>query len=98
MIDQQNELGIDPRLRRATAEVLCCPKCNSKFSLLYARTFACAGCPHAIKGCANVRCPRCDSEFPINSTPLGASGKSASMKVASMLDKYNRDFGVKRTR
>jgi protein-arginine kinase activator protein McsA len=52
-------------LRNATAEVLRCPECGSAFSLLYARTIACAGCPHTFTECVNVRCPRCDVEFPI---------------------------------
>ncbi|MDO5861784.1 MAG: hypothetical protein Q4Q58_03205 [Thermoplasmata archaeon] len=45
-----------------------CPRCGFEFSLVYARTFACRGCPDAARGCQKVRCARCDAEFPIRSS------------------------------
>ena len=45
-----------------------CPRCGFEFSLVYARTFACQGCPHAAKGCPKVRCNKCDHEFFIETS------------------------------
>ncbi len=43
-------------------KILICPKCNFKFDVSYARTFACAGCPSSVS-CGYVRCPKCGFEF-----------------------------------
>lgn len=47
---------------------LACPCCGFVFSLVYARSFACKGCPEAARGCPKVRCARCDAEFPVGAS------------------------------
>ena len=49
----------------ASVRKLQCPRCGFEFSLVYARTFACQGCPMAAMGCDKVRCGKCDNEFPL---------------------------------
>lgn len=49
-------------------KTLTCPHCGFKFSLVYARTFACQGCSEAVRGCPKVRCNKCDYEFFINNS------------------------------
>jgi len=53
----------------ASVRKFACPNCDFRFSLVYARTFACQGCSEAVKGCPKVRCNKCDYEFFINETP-----------------------------
>jgi len=48
-----------------SGRMVVCPKCGFKFSLSYARAFACSGCPSSTTGtCGYIRCPRCGNEFP----------------------------------
>lgn len=48
-----------------SGKVIACPKCGFKFSLPYARAFACSGCPSSTTGrCGYIRCPKCGNEFP----------------------------------
>jgi DNA-directed RNA polymerase subunit RPC12/RpoP len=42
-----------------------CPKCKARFSISYARVFACSGCPSSATGsCGYIKCPECGFEFP----------------------------------
>ena len=43
-----------------------CPNCGKEFSLCQSRAIACKYCPRANQNCPNVRCPHCDSEFPLS--------------------------------
>ena len=43
-----------------------CPKCGLEFAKIYARATVCFGCPQATIHCDKIRCPGCDSEFPVD--------------------------------
>ncbi|MDD1776498.1 MAG: hypothetical protein LUP94_03985 [Candidatus Methanomethylicus sp.] len=46
------------------SNVLNCPFCGNRFSLMYSRTFACQGCRDATFGnCGFAKCPKCGREF-----------------------------------
>jgi hypothetical protein len=95
MFDPKNPAGLDRRLLKTT-ELIECPRCGFKFRLMYARTFACAGCRLAVMGCDKVRCPKCDCHFPINATPLpteGVSGTQIARYMSNLMTKYHHDFG-----
>lgn len=61
---EEQSAGIDRKLKVAASRFLC-PNCGKEFSLFQSRAVACKFCPQANKNCPNVRCPHCDSEFPI---------------------------------
>ncbi len=61
---EEQAAGINPNLKVAARRYLC-PKCGKEFSLFQSRAVACKFCPKAGERCPNVRCPYCDSEFPI---------------------------------
>ena len=95
MFDPKNPAGLDKRLQK-TLELITCPQCHFQFRLMYARTFACAGCREAVMGCDKVRCPKCDCAFPLNRTSLPTqkvSGREITDYMSRILDKYYRDFG-----
>ncbi len=76
-----------------------CPNCGFMFSLTYARTIACRGCPMATKNCPKVRCAKCDHEFYMKE--MGHVGTSAvEHRVASHMSDietaYNEQLGRKR--
>ncbi|MCC6013614.1 MAG: hypothetical protein LM593_04520 [Candidatus Verstraetearchaeota archaeon] len=51
------------------SKTIICPNCGRKFSLTYARAFACSGCAQATFGeCGYVRCPFCKKEFRYEET------------------------------
>ena len=62
---EEKQAGIDSKLKVAARRYLC-PKCGKEFSLFQSRAVACKYCPKASTRCPNVRCPYCDSEFPIS--------------------------------
>lgn len=70
---EEKAAGIDAKLKVAARRYLC-PKCSREFSLFQSRAVACKYCPKASDRCPNVRCPYCDSEFPISGfiTPAGS--------------------------
>ncbi|MCQ2085540.1 MAG: hypothetical protein MJZ21_05275 [archaeon] len=70
---EEKAAGINEKLKVAARRYLC-PKCGREFSLFQSRAVACKYCPKASDRCPNVRCPYCDSEFPINGfvTPSGS--------------------------
>ncbi|HUV24387.1 MAG TPA: hypothetical protein VMW26_03050 [Methanomassiliicoccales archaeon] len=78
-----------------------CPVCGFEFSLVYARTFACAGCSNAIAGCPKVRCAKCDHEFYIEEIPE-VNGKRAARSLADhisdIVEDYNESYGLKKNR
>ena len=56
---------------KSNSEVIACPKCNGRFSKIYARATVCGDCPSASYGdCGNVKCPYCGNEFPYGSKSL----------------------------
>ncbi|MCQ2078782.1 MAG: hypothetical protein MJZ38_01810 [archaeon] len=61
---EEKQAGINPRLKVAARRFMC-PSCGREFSLFQSRAVACKYCPKASDRCPNVRCPYCDSEFPI---------------------------------
>lgn len=74
-----------------------CPRCGFEFSLIYARTFACAGCPEAVIGCEKVRCAKCDHEFFILNTPDVHGEKDArdlSDHLAKVVKDYDESCGI----
>jgi len=62
---EERAAGIDTKLKIAARRFLC-PNCGKEFSLFQSRAVACKYCPKANQNCPNVRCPYCDSEFPIS--------------------------------
>ena len=62
---EERQAGINKNLKVAAHRFLC-PNCGKEFSLFQSRAVACKYCPKAASRCPNVRCPYCDSEFPIN--------------------------------
>jgi len=78
-----------------------CPFCGFRFSLVYARTFACQGCSEAAKGCPKVRCNECDNEFPIGEFPdiqNEAQQRSIADHICKIVSERNSDLGVKANR
>lgn len=78
-----------------------CPVCGFEFSLVYARTFACAGCSNATTGCPKVRCAKCDHEFYIEEM-LEVNGKRAARSLADhisdIVEEYNESYGLEKNR
>lgn len=62
---EERSAGINTELKVAAKRFLC-PNCHREFSLFQSRAVACKHCPKANQNCPNVRCPHCDSEFPIS--------------------------------
>jgi len=62
---EERSANITKELKIAAKRFLC-PNCGKEFSLFQSRAVACKFCPKANQNCPNVRCPHCDSEFPIN--------------------------------
>ncbi|MFA6804556.1 MAG: hypothetical protein WCQ23_01300 [Candidatus Methanomethylophilaceae archaeon] len=62
---EEQAAGINRELKVAAHRFLC-PVCGKEFSLFQSRAVACKYCPQANKNCPNVRCPYCDSEFPLS--------------------------------
>ena len=78
-----------------------CPQCNFEFSLTYARTFACRGCPMAVKTCPKVRCPKCDHEFLIRTVDHVGNRydeRNLSTHMSNVVDDYIREQGWKKGR
>ncbi len=62
---EERAAGITKDLKVAAKRFLC-PTCGKEFSLFQSRAVACKYCPKANQNCPNVRCPYCDSEFPLS--------------------------------
>jgi DNA-directed RNA polymerase subunit RPC12/RpoP len=78
-----------------------CPNCGFEFSITYARTFACRGCPQALNSCPKVRCAKCDHEFFIKDTP-NVGNKYRQRQLAdhmnNILVDYYDGYGWKKSR
>ena len=61
---EERAAGIHKDLKIAARRFLC-PNCGHEFSLFQSRAVACKACPKANQNCPYVRCPYCDSEYPI---------------------------------
>lgn len=72
--------GLGGRRRQAR-----CPGCGERYDVLMARGRACLGCPSAVRSCPHTRCPRCDTEAPLE-------GDAA--RLSSLLAAYRRQFGL----
>ncbi len=79
-----------------------CPQCGFMFSLTYARTIACRGCPMATKNCPKIRCAKCDHEFYIQEMSHVGGNEYAERAVIKHQSKvetaYNEQLGRKRHR
>jgi hypothetical protein len=79
-----------------------CPNCGFTFSLTYARTIACRGCPMATKNCPKVRCAKCDHEYYISEMSHVGQNEFAERSVAvhqsNVESKYNEQVGRTRHR
>ena len=53
------------QVNRLSDRIVTCPRCGFKFSISYARAYACTSCPVLIydRRCSYVKCPRCNHEF-----------------------------------
>jgi len=85
----------------ASIRKIACPKCGFMFSLTYARTIACRGCPMATKSCPKARCAKCDHEFYMQEMSH-VGNKYAQRSVANHMSgveaEYNEQVGRKRHR
>lgn len=77
-----------------------CPQCGFEFSLSYARTIACRGCPMATKNCPKVRCAKCDHEFYIQEMSHIGGSEYAEKAVAKHQSRVERNYNeqIGRTR
>jgi len=76
----------------ASVRKFACPNCGFKFSLVYARAFACQGCSEAVKGCPKVRCAKCDHEFFINETPEINGKQQQKIMADHICDVVNQHY------
>ncbi|MBP8685696.1 MAG: hypothetical protein KBH31_02415 [Methanomassiliicoccales archaeon] len=78
-----------------------CPNCGFEFSITYARTFACRGCPEVMNNCPKVRCSKCDYEFYFRETPH-ITGKlrerEVSHHISAIVEDYYKQQGWKKGR
>jgi len=85
----------------ASIRKITCPNCGFMFSLTYARTIACRGCPKATQNCPKARCAKCDNEFYIGEMPH-VGNKYAQRAVANHMSDieatYNQQVGRTRHR
>ncbi len=63
--------------------------------MFQSRAIACRGCPSANKDCKFVRCPHCDSHFPIDGTLVNSKEKGHFMSnyMNSIVNNYYNSFG-----
>lgn len=76
---------------------LVCPRCGFRFSLVYARTFACQGCSEAVRGCPKVRCNKCDCEFFLrNSESVGDAVQERTLAdhICTIMDNRSKEMGI----
>lgn len=93
--------GFTPNTMRSVRSTIKCPKCGFVFSLTYARTFACRGCPQAVMSCPKVRCAKCDLEFPLREmSEVGDHYRERSLAdhMGDVIDDYYKERGIKKTR
>ncbi|MCK9322956.1 MAG: hypothetical protein RBR05_02950 [Candidatus Methanomethylophilaceae archaeon] len=62
---EEKAAGISKELKVAAHRFLC-PTCGKEFSLFQSRAVACKYCVKANQNCPNVRCPYCDTEYPLS--------------------------------
>ncbi|HDI46410.1 MAG TPA: hypothetical protein ENF82_01220 [Candidatus Methanomethylia archaeon] len=49
------------------SDMITCPYCGFRFSLMYSRVVECSGCREVAFGrCGYARCPKCHREFPLS--------------------------------
>lgn len=85
----------------ASIRKITCPQCGFMFSLTYARTVACRGCPMATKSCPKARCAKCDHEFYLQeASHVGNkyAQRSVAEHMSSIETQYNEQVGRKRHR
>lgn len=77
-----------------------CPQCGFEFSLTYARTIACRGCPMATKNCPKVRCAKCDHEFYIQEMSHASAAANLPKGQAKHQSRVERNYNdqIGRTR
>lgn len=78
-----------------------CPNCGFVFSITYARTFACRGCPEVMNSCPKVRCAKCDYEFYFKEAPHingDLRERQISDHVTSVVKNYYAEQGWKKSR
>ena len=61
---EERSANITKELKIAAKRFLC-PTCGTEFSLFQSRAIACKYCSKANQNCPFVRCPRCDTEYPL---------------------------------
>ena len=94
------EKGFGPDTMRSIRKMKC-PNCGFEFSLTYARSFACRGCPSSVGGCPKVRCAKCDYEFYIREMPdVGTKLRERSLQdhINDVMVDYYRENGWKKSR
>jgi hypothetical protein len=99
LTDHMRQAGVTPALLKTTKKITC-PYCGMQFSLFQSRAIACKGCRQGAYGCQNVRCLRCDREFPLEG-PIVKDWERQKLLADYMnniVDTYNKNSGKKGTR
>ena len=87
---EERAAGVNNDLKVAARRYLC-PNCGHEFSLFQSRAVACKYCPQASQNCPNVRCPYCDSEFPIAGFVVPGNDRADQNIINSYTDEvFNR--------
>lgn len=95
--DAMKARGFSYNTTASVRKNMVCPRCGFEFSLVYARTFACQGCPHAARGCPKVRCNKCDHEFFIESSKEVNNNihqRQIADHMMGIINERNSDLGV----
>ncbi len=93
--------GFSENTVKSVRKTFTCPQCGFVFSLVYARSFACRGCPESIAGCPKVRCAKCDHEFYIDKMPEvknAQQGRSLQDHISKVMTDYYDEQGWKKNR
>jgi len=99
--EAMKQKGFGPNTMRSVRKTITCPNCGFVFSLTYARTFACRGCPEAVGSCPKVRCAKCDNEFflrEMNEVGDAYREHHLAEHMANVVDDYYKGRGIKKTR
>lgn len=93
--------GFSENTMNSVRKTIKCPQCGFEFSLVYARSFACRGCPESVSGCPKVRCAKCDHEFYIDKMSEVKNkyqGRSLQNHISKVMTDYYNEQGWKSNR
>lgn len=99
--DAMKSRGFSKDTMKSIRKSIKCPQCGFEFSLVYARSFACRGCPESVSNCPKVRCAKCDHEFFLKGTPEVKNeqqGRSLQDHISKVMTDYYEEQGWKKNR